>query len=57
MKEFKLIEFKKDQKEKEHIEKTLADYSAEGWEVVSMTVDLSKDLRGVVVVLMQRDKA
>ena len=57
MKEFKLIEFKKDQKEKEHIEQTLADYSAEGWEVVSMTVDLSKDLRGVVVVLMQRDKA
>ncbi len=56
MKEFKLIEFAKEQKDKEHIEQTLSERSAEGWEVAGMTVDMSKDLRGIVVVLLQREK-
>ena len=31
--------------------------SSEGWEVVSMNVDISADLRGVVIVLLQKDKS
>ena len=54
MKEFKIIELKK-QKTYETVEKTLAERSAEGWETVSMTVDVSSDLKGVIVVLLQRE--
>ena len=54
MKEFKIIEFKK-QKTYETVEKALAERSAEGWETVSMTVDVSSDLKGVIVVLLQRE--
>lgn len=56
MKEFKFLEFKKEKKSYENMEKTLADRSAEGWEVVSMTADISTDLRGIVIVLLQREK-
>ena len=55
MKEFKIIEFRK-QKTYEMVEEALAERSAEGWETVSMTVDVSSDLKGVVVVLLQREK-
>lgn len=54
MKEFKIIEFRK-QKTYEMVEEALAERSAEGWETVSMTVDVSSDLKGVVVVLLQRE--
>ena len=54
MKEFKIIEFRK-QKTYESVEKSLAEKAAEGWETVSMTVDVSADLRGVIVVLLQRE--
>lgn len=56
MKEFKFLEFRKEKKAYENMEKTLADRSAEGWEVVSMTADISTDLRGIVIVLLQREK-
>ncbi len=55
MKEFKILEFKKEKKSYQHIEKALAEKSAEGWDVVSMTSDLSTDIRGVIVVLLQRE--
>jgi hypothetical protein len=56
MKEFKFLEFKREKKSYELIEKALADKSAEGWEVVSATADISKDISGMIVVLLQRDK-
>ncbi len=56
MKEFKVLEFKKDKKDAKTIEQTLEQKTSEGWEVVSMTVDLSRDLRGIIVVLLQREK-
>lgn len=54
MKEFKVLSFKKE-KTFETVEKALAEKSAEGWDVVSMDVDLSSDLRGTVLVLLQRE--
>ena len=57
MKEFKIIEFKKSKYSNESIEKQMEEKSSEGWEVVSMNVDLSADLRGVVIVLLQKDKS
>ena len=56
MKEFKSIEFKKNKTPYEEIEKVLSDMTAKGWEVVNMTVDMSSDIRGIVIVLLQRDK-
>ncbi len=56
MKEFKVLEYKKDMKNPKTIEQTLEEKTAEGWEVVSMTVDLSRDIRGIIVVLLQREK-
>ncbi len=55
MKEFKILEFRKEKKSYQYIEKALAEKSAEGWDVVSMTSDLSTDIRGVIVVLLQRE--
>lgn len=55
MKEFKIVELKKEKKSYELTEKSLSEYSAEGWEVVSMTVDVSSNIGGVVVILLQRD--
>jgi hypothetical protein len=57
MKEFKIIEFKKSKYSNEAIEKQLEEKSSEGWEVVSMNVDMSADLRGVVIVLLQKEKS
>ena len=54
MKEFKILEFRQGQKTPSYVEKTLADKSAEGWEVKSM---ISDEARGAYVVLLQRDKA
>ena len=56
MKEFKFAEFARNKKSYEEIEKALSGLSAEGWEVASMTVDISLDLRGRVVVLLEREK-
>ena len=56
MKEFEFVEFKKDNKAYENMKKALEEKSGEGWEVVSMTSDMSADIRGVIVVLLQRDK-
>ena len=57
MKEFKIIEFKRSKYSNEAIEKQMEEKSSEGWEVVSMNVDMSADLRGVVIVLLQKDKS
>lgn len=56
MKEFKVLEFKKGNTSYGEIENILAEKSAEGWEVVSMTTDMSKDIRGMILVLLQKDK-
>ncbi len=56
MKEFKILEYPKDKRSWEGLEKALAEKSAEGWEVVSLTVDVSSDIRGRTVVLLQRDR-
>ncbi len=56
MKEFKILEFRKKNTSNEAIEQALAEKSAEGWEVVSMTSDISSDLRGVMTVLLQREQ-
>ena len=55
MKEFKILEFKSNKSTYEEIEKILGEKSAEGWDVVSMYTDVSKDIRGMIVVLLQRD--
>ena len=55
MKEFKILEFKSNKTPYEEIEKILGEKSADGWDVVSMHTDLSKDIRGSIVVLLQRD--
>ena len=56
MKEFKFIEFKKNKTPYEEIEKVLSDMTAKGREAVNMTVDMSSDIRGTIIVLLQRDK-
>ena len=55
MKEFKIAEFRKKDKDLGNIERKLAEYSKNGWDVISMTSDLSRDISGVFVVLLQRD--
>ena len=55
MKEFQFIEFKKSKQTYKEIENVLKEKSAMGWEVISMTIDVSVDLRGVVVILLQRE--
>ncbi|MBR3808939.1 MAG: DUF4177 domain-containing protein [Clostridia bacterium] len=54
MKEFKILEFKTSKANFEDIENVLAEKSNEGWEVVSMSFDMSKDLRGTILVLIQK---
>ena len=56
MKSFKILEFKKSKTTNEEIEKILEEKSSEGWEVVSMSIDLSKDIKGIMVILLQKDK-
>lgn len=48
---------KKSKYSNEAIEKQMEEKSSAGWEVVSMNVDMSADLRGVVIVLLQKDKS
>lgn len=55
MKEYQFIEFKKSKQTYKEIENVLKEKSAMGWEVISMTIDVSVDLRGVVVILLQRE--
>ncbi len=55
MKEFRVLEVKKE-KNWENLERLLAEQSAAGWEVVNLSVDISADLRGRVIVLLQREK-
>ena len=54
MKEFKILEFKKE-KTYQNVEQVLAQYAAEGWEVVSLSSDLSSDIRGKLLILLQRE--
>ena len=56
MKEFRILEFRKAKHSVEEIENVLAQKSAEGWEVVSLSSDLSVDIRGAFIVLLQREK-
>lgn len=56
MKDFKILEFKNSKTDYEDIENVLAEKSNEGWEVVSMYTDMSKDLRGTILVLIQKNK-
>ncbi len=56
MKEFKILELKRSKHPYAEIEQTLEGCSAQGWEVVSLSVDTGSDLRGIVVILLQRDK-
>ena len=56
MKEFKILEFKNSKTSYEEVESILSEKSSEGWEVISMSTDMSKDIRGIILVLIQRDK-
>lgn len=51
---FKFLEFKKSQYSYEAIEKALSEKVSEGWKVVSMHTEVSSDIKGVVVVLLQQ---
>ena len=55
MKEYQFLEFKKYKQTYKEIESVLKEKSAMGWEVISMTIDVSVDLRGIVVILLQRE--
>ena len=55
MKEYQFLEFKKNKQTYKEIESVLKEKSAMGWEVISMTIDVSVDLRGIVVFLLQRE--
>ena len=56
MKEFKILEFKRSKTSYEEIERILAEKTSEGWETVSMSTDMSKDIRGIILLLLQREK-
>ena len=55
MKEFKIIEEKKP-KTYEKIEELLQEKSAEGWEIVSISTDISSDIKGRILIVLQREK-
>ena len=55
MKEYQFLEFKKNKQTYKEIESVLKEKSAMGWEVISMTIDVSVDIRGIVVILLQRE--
>ena len=46
---------KKHKNSYEEIEKILSQKSSEGWDVVSMDIDLSEDLRGKFMFLLQKN--
>ena len=54
MTNFKILEFKKSQYTYEAIEKDLSEKYSAGWKVISMHTDVSTDLKGIVVVLLQQ---
>ena len=54
MTKFKILEFKKSQYSYEAIENALSQKASEGWKVISMHTDVSTDLKGIVVVLLQQ---
>ena len=56
MKEFKIVEFMRWKTSYEEVENFLMEKSSEGWDVVSMSVDVSQDIRGMIIVLLQRDR-
>ena len=57
MKTFKIIriEHKDIKKDFSFAEKLLADYAADGWTVVSVAPDLAKDLRGDLLVTLEKE--
>ena len=55
MKEFRIIELKR-KKTWQAAEALLEEKSSQGWEVVSVSVDQSADIRGTVLVVLQREK-
>ena len=57
MKAFKIIrvEYKDIKKDFTYAEKLLSERSAEGWRVVSVCPDLAKDLRGDLLVTLERE--
>ncbi len=55
MKEFLILERRKE-KTYQAIEALLEEKSSQGWEVVSVSIDLSSDLRGTVLIVLQREK-
>lgn len=57
MKEFKIIrvEYKEIKKDFSYAEKLLAERAAEGWRVVSVCPDLAKDLRGDLLITLERE--
>ena len=59
MKTFKIIriEYKDIRKDFSFAEKLLADFTAGGWTVVSVTPDLSKDVRGDLLVTLERSES
>ena len=55
MKEFKIVkidhkEIKKD--DYSYVERLLADFAAEGWQVISVAPDYGKDLRGDLLITL-----
>ena len=57
MKTFKIIRvaYKEIKKDFTYAEKLLADRAAEGWRVVSVCPDLSNDLRGDLLITLERE--
>ena len=57
MKEYKIIRVpnKEIKKDFAYAEKLLADRTAEGWRVVSVCPDLAKDLRGDLLITLERE--
>ena len=55
MKEFLILERRKE-KTYQTIEALLEEKSSQGWEVVSVSIDQSSDLRGTVLIVLQREK-
>ncbi len=55
MKEFLILERRKE-KTYQTIEALLEEKSSQGWKVVSVSIDQSSDLRGTVLIVLQREK-
>ena len=54
MTQFKILEFKKSQYSYDAIENALSQKVSEGWKVISLHTDVSTDLKGIVVALLQQ---